>query len=85
VDRVAHFLGAAHAADGIPLRVAELIGEPGDAILCHPLLLHVASHDVGDAPRFMRSQRICGETSGGWRRAPGGAGKDQGSGVVPSQ
>jgi hypothetical protein len=85
VDRVAHFLGAAHVADGIPLRVAELIGEPGDAILCHPLLLHVASHDVADAPRFMRSQRICGEEPGRRRRGPGGAGQVQGSGVVPSQ
>lgn len=60
-DRVAHFLGAAHVADGIPLRVAELIGEPGDAILCHPLLLHVASRNLAHAPRFMRSQRIYAE------------------------
>ena len=58
-DRVTHFLGAPHDAGGIPLRVVELTGEPGDAILCHPLLLHVAARNVAREPRFMRSQRIC--------------------------
>lgn len=55
-DRTA-LLRAADAG-GIPVRVVELTGEPGDAILCHPLLLHVAAPNHADAPRFMRSQRI---------------------------
>lgn len=60
-DRVAYFCDAARVSGGVPLRVAELTGEPGDAILCHPLLLHVASRNLAQAPRFMRSQRICGD------------------------
>jgi ectoine hydroxylase-related dioxygenase (phytanoyl-CoA dioxygenase family) len=35
------------------------IGEPGDVVLCHPLILHVAAQNASDTPRFMRSQRIC--------------------------
>lgn len=65
-DRVAQLMDSCEVRDGIALRVVELTGEPGDAILCHPLLLHVASRNVAEEPRFMRSQRICCE------RPPGG-------------
>ncbi|MBY0276392.1 phytanoyl-CoA dioxygenase family protein [Candidatus Binatia bacterium] len=62
-DRVAQLMGSRHVRDGSALRVVELTGEPGDAILCHPLLLHVASRNAAEQPRFMRSQRICCERS----------------------
>ena len=39
---------------GIPVQVAELTGEPGDAILCHPALLHATSLNSLPAPRLMR-------------------------------
>lgn len=58
-DRIASFMNDAQEVDGVPVRVTELTGEPGDAILCHPLMLHVAAPNRADTPRFMRSQRIC--------------------------
>ena len=62
-DRVGYFMHEAHDVRGVPVRVVELTGEPGDVILCHPLMLHVAASNHSDVPRFMRSQRICGEVS----------------------
>ena len=44
--------------DGIAVRVVELTGEPGDAVLCHPAILHVASQNLAEVPRFMRAKRI---------------------------
>lgn len=58
-DRIAHFMGRTEDLQGIPVRVTELTGEPGDAVLCHPLMLHVTAPNRADTPRFMRSQRIC--------------------------
>jgi hypothetical protein len=58
-SRVDFFLADTGDSRGIPLRVVELTGEPGDVILCHPLLLHAAARNVARVPRFMRSQRIC--------------------------
>ncbi len=59
-DRVGYFMRETREVMGIPVRVTELTGEPGDAILCHPLMLHVSAPNRSDTPRFMRSQRICG-------------------------
>jgi hypothetical protein len=59
-DRVGYFMREPQEIQGVPVRVAELTGEPGDAILCHPLMLHVSAPNRSDTPRFMRSQRICG-------------------------
>ena len=39
---------------GIPVQVVELTGKPGDAILCHPTLLHATSINSLPAPRIMR-------------------------------
>jgi hypothetical protein len=60
-NRIETFMREAREVRGIPLRVAELTGQPGDAILCHPLMLHAASQNRAETPRFMRSQRICEE------------------------
>jgi len=57
-DRIRRFMQES-AAESVPLRVVELIGDPGDVILCHPLMLHVSAQNAADVPRFMRSQRIC--------------------------
>ena len=40
--------------DGMPLRVVELTGEPGDMVFCHPVMVHCAAPNRGDWPRFMR-------------------------------
>lgn len=57
-DRVARFLERESKVGGVPVRVVELTGEPGDVWLCHPWTLHTGSPNCGDAPRFMRVQRI---------------------------
>lgn len=61
-DRIAYFMQETREVRGVPVRVVELTGEPGDAVLCHPLILHAAAVNRLDVPRFMRSQRICEET-----------------------
>ena len=40
--------------EGVPLRVVELTGEPGDMVFCHPLMVHCAAPNRGARPRFMR-------------------------------
>jgi hypothetical protein len=40
--------------DGVRLRVAELTGEPGDMVFCHPCMVHCGAPNRGDFPRFMR-------------------------------
>jgi ectoine hydroxylase-related dioxygenase (phytanoyl-CoA dioxygenase family) len=43
----------------IPLRVAEMTGEPGDLVLWHPNLLHTYSpHNATDTPRLVLSVTI---------------------------
>jgi hypothetical protein len=51
VDRVVE-------VDGVPLRIVELTGEPGDAVLCHPLMLHAISRNCLTVPRIMRRTNI---------------------------
>jgi ectoine hydroxylase-related dioxygenase (phytanoyl-CoA dioxygenase family) len=58
-DRTDFFMREREASSGGSLRVVEMTGEPGDVILCHPLMLHVAARNAASVPRFMRSQRIC--------------------------
>ena len=53
-DRVAAFMDEETVVDGVPLRVVELTGEPGDMVFCHPVMLHCAAPNRGEWPRFMR-------------------------------
>jgi ectoine hydroxylase-related dioxygenase (phytanoyl-CoA dioxygenase family) len=48
--------------DGLPLRVVELTGRPGDVFLTHPWVFHSIAVNASDVPRLMRSHAI--------RRAP---------------
>ena len=43
---------------GIPVRVVELTGQPGDIVLCQPWLLHAVAPNCGRQPRMMCVQRI---------------------------
>jgi hypothetical protein len=57
-DRVTRFMESVTEIDGIPVQALELTGEPGDAILCHPSILHAVSPNRAEVPRFMRAQQI---------------------------
>ncbi len=65
-DRNAFFMGASRDVRGVPTRVIELTGRPGDAVLCHPLMLHATAPNCSDVPRFMRI-RFPGESPVSYR------------------
>jgi hypothetical protein len=53
-DRVAAFMDGETIVEGMPLRAAELTGEPGDMVFCHPVMVHCVAPNRGTRPRFMR-------------------------------
>ena len=53
-DRVRRFMEEGAVINKVNLRVVELTGDPGDAILWHPALLRSRSVNRSDVPRFMR-------------------------------
>jgi hypothetical protein len=53
-DRIAAFMDTETIVDGVPLRVVELTGEPGDMVFCHPVMVHCVAPNRGQWPRFMR-------------------------------
>jgi hypothetical protein len=53
-DRIAAFMDGETVVDGVPLRVVELTGEPGDMVFCHPAMVHCRAPNRGPRPRFMR-------------------------------
>jgi len=57
-ERAARFMDRAEDHEGIPLQVVENTGRAGDVILLHPLVLHVATSNNGDAPRFLLSGAV---------------------------
>jgi ectoine hydroxylase-related dioxygenase (phytanoyl-CoA dioxygenase family) len=56
VDRVHRYLAEGAVINGIQVRVEELTGEPGDAVIMHPRLLHVMAPNSLDTPRMMLLQ-----------------------------
>jgi hypothetical protein len=56
--RAARFMDQDHDADGIPVRVAELTGQPGDVVLTHPWVLHSWSYNTGSYPRMMLTKNL---------------------------
>ncbi len=50
----ATLMEAAVDVHGIPVQIIELTGEPGDAVLCHPAMLHAVSANSAPLPRIMR-------------------------------
>lgn len=56
-DRTALFMERETEVAGVPLRVVELTGEPGDAVYCNPWMVHApAGVNHHDRPRMMRSK-----------------------------
>jgi hypothetical protein len=53
-DRIAAFMEGETIIEGVPLRVVELTGEPGDMVFCHPVMVHCAAPNRGARPRFLQ-------------------------------
>jgi hypothetical protein len=53
-DRIAAFMDRETTVEGVPLRVVELTGEPGDMVVCHPVMVHCV------APNRARGRASCG-------------------------
>lgn len=53
-DRIARFMAEAGDDNGIAVQVVEVTGQPGDAFLCHPSLLHAVSANRRAVARLMR-------------------------------
>jgi hypothetical protein len=69
-DRIAAFMDEETLVEGVPLRVVELTGEPGDMVFCHPCMVHCGAPNRGGRPRFMRikQQLLTPEGREGLRR-----------------
>ena len=59
-DRVQHFMREGGEVGGVPVRVCEMLGEPGDVILMDPLMLHGFTANVRETPRMMLTEWIYG-------------------------
>lgn len=59
--RYRKFIETSTEVEGTELQVVELTGAAGDAVLCHPWLVHAVAPNACDFPRFMRTPRICGQ------------------------
>jgi hypothetical protein len=53
-DRVEAFMERTTDLRGVPCRVVELCGEPGDAGFCDLGMLHCVAPNASEQPRFMR-------------------------------
>jgi ectoine hydroxylase-related dioxygenase (phytanoyl-CoA dioxygenase family) len=54
LNRIDKFLNTTyHDPEGYSMRVIETTGAPGDAILCHPFLIHSPSQNHLRVPRFL--------------------------------
>jgi hypothetical protein len=59
-DRVRRFMQEGSEMDGVAVRVGEMLGEPGDLIVMHPLMLHAPTPNVLATPRMMLTQFVYG-------------------------
>ncbi len=55
-DRIARFMSEGGVVDGVPVRVGEMLGDPGDVILMDPLMLHATTPNARDTPRMMLTE-----------------------------
>ena len=57
-DRIQHYMNDGTVVDGVPLRVVELTGQPGDVILMHCDCFHAAAPNRLTEPRMMLTGMI---------------------------
>jgi hypothetical protein len=58
VDRVQHFMNSTTTLEDVEVRVVEMTGEPGDAFLMHPLMMHAGSPNCSPVPRMVLSTTV---------------------------
>jgi hypothetical protein len=56
--RTQRLLGTEQDVDGVPVRVLELTGRPGDVVLTHQDVLHAAAPNVRPTPRLMLGKSV---------------------------
>jgi Phytanoyl-CoA dioxygenase (PhyH) len=54
-DRVRRFMSKGTIVDGVEVRVVEMIGEAGDVVLVHPMILHAPAMNCSSVPRLVLS------------------------------
>ena len=52
------FMEEGAVVDGVPLKVVEITGEPGDVVIIHPCILHTASANCLDTPRLVLREGV---------------------------
>lgn len=52
-DRIQRFLEEGAVVRGVPVKVEEMTGEPGDVMVMHPAVLHTFAPNARDRPRLM--------------------------------
>ncbi len=57
-NRTGRFMDVNTAGGGAELRVVEMMGEPGDVFLVHPLILHAPSANCAAVPRMVLSSFV---------------------------
>jgi hypothetical protein len=67
-DRATRFVDRIEEHGGVLLQVVENTGAAGDVILLHPLVLHVAAPNNGNAPRFLLSGGV--DVPSMWNASP---------------
>ncbi|HEX7038373.1 MAG TPA: phytanoyl-CoA dioxygenase family protein [Pseudomonadales bacterium] len=75
VDRVRRFMEEGARLDGVPVRVVEVTGEPGDVVLFHPWMLHTLAPNRRGEPRLLLAQNFTARSAlwvyrpdpAGWR------------------
>jgi hypothetical protein len=67
-SREQRFMHETSLVDGIPARVIEACGRPGDVFVCHPWTIHCRPPNAATQPRFLRSPTLCRP----WDRDDGG-------------
>jgi hypothetical protein len=56
--RVQRFMIEEGQARGLPVRVVEMTGDPGDVVVMHPFVLHTPAANALDTPRMMLVQSL---------------------------
>ena len=62
-DRIERYMSRATTVRNVDVQVCEMTGEPGDAIVMHPAMIHGVAANGLDRPRMMLVQRITRRSS----------------------